>query len=217
VADQIRADGGVGSVRRLDVTDLAAVERVLAQVIAEHGRIDVLCNNAGAGAMLGQVLDVPAAVFAAVQALNLTGLYACCRATLPHMIRQRYGRIVNMSSGSAFSLDPGESAYAASKAAVNALTITLAKEVRENNILVNAMSPGSARTDLNPTGTTHPRECVPTARRRDTSSDSCGSCPWSPSSTWIGQRGDSLFVRGHRFVSLSPGEGTTCHLAGCAG
>ena len=89
----------------------------------------------------GHVADVAPEAFASVQVVNLIGLFACCHAALPHMIAAGYGRIVNVSSGAAIMCNPGESAYAASKAAVNALTIAMAKEVRASNVLVNAMSP----------------------------------------------------------------------------
>ncbi|MBM4436244.1 MAG: SDR family oxidoreductase [Actinobacteria bacterium] len=163
VAEEIHALGGACSVRQLDVTDHASIERTVADVVARHGRIDVLCNNAGGNPAPGPLADVPAAAFGQVLALNLVGPHACCRAVLPHMTRQRYGRIINISSGAAIMLNPGEGTYAASKAGLNAMTLVLAKEVHSQNILVNAMSPGSVRTDANPTAKTHPRECVPTA------------------------------------------------------
>ena len=79
------------------------------------------------------------------------------------MIERGYGRIVNIGSGSAFMCKPGSSTYSSSKAAVNALTVALAAEVREFGILANVMSPDSIRTDMNPKATTPPSAAVPTA------------------------------------------------------
>lgn len=163
VAAEIDNLSGSTDVVRLDVTDAAAVQRAIDGVVAQHGRLDVLCNNAGVSTARGPVAEVSPEAFAGVQAVNLVGLFACSHAALPHMIDAGYGRIVNVSSGAAIMCNPGESAYAASKAAVNALTIAMAKEVQASNVLVNAMSPGSVRTDMNPTSDVPPSEAVPTA------------------------------------------------------
>ncbi len=163
VAAEIDDLSGSSDVVRLDVSDAAAVQRVIDGVVARHGRLDVLCNNAGISNARGHVADVSPEAFAGVQAVNVIGLFACCHAALPHMTAAGYGRIVNVSSGAAIMCNPGESAYAASKAAVNALTIAMAKEVEASNVLVNAMSPGSVKTDMNPTSDVPPSEAVPTA------------------------------------------------------
>ena len=160
---RLRPPAGSTSIFRLDVTEYAEVGRVVNRTIRELGRIDVLCNNAGINTANGPVAEIPPERFATVFAVNTVGLYACCYAVLPHMIAQGYGRIVNVSSASAFMCQPGSAAYAGSKAAVNALTAALAKEVQAHDILVNAMSPGAVRTDMNPTADTHPVEAVPTA------------------------------------------------------
>ena len=163
VAAEIDGLSGTSDVVQLDVSDAAAVQQAIDGVVARHGRLDVLCNNAGVSTARGLVADVSPEAFAGVQAVNLIGLFACCHAALPHMIAAGYGRIVNVSSGAAIMCNPGESAYAASKAAVNALTIAMAKEVEASNVLVNAMSPGSVKTDMNPTSDVPPSEAVPTA------------------------------------------------------
>ena len=163
VAAEIDDLSGSTEVVRMDVSDVAAVRRAIDDVVGQHGRLDVLCNNAGVSNARGHVADVAPEAFAGVQAVNLVGLFACCHAALPHMIEAGYGRIVNVSSGAAIMCNPGESAYAASKAAVNALTIAMAKEVEASNVLVNAMSPGSVKTDMNPTSDVPPSEAVPTA------------------------------------------------------
>jgi NAD(P)-dependent dehydrogenase (short-subunit alcohol dehydrogenase family) len=163
VAGEIDDVSATSDILPLDVSDATAVREAIDRVIATHGRLDVLCNNAGISTARGQVADVSPEAFARVQAVNLMGLFACCHAALPHMIAAGYGRIVNVSSGAAIMCNPGESAYAASKAAVNALTIAMAKEVQASNVLVNAMSPGSVKTDMNPTSDVPPSEAVPTA------------------------------------------------------
>lgn len=163
VAGRIKAAGGACSVHRLDVTEHSAVIRTIDGVVRDHGSIDILCNNAGVSSAPGDVADVPPERFAGVFAVNVFGLYACCHAALPHMRARGYGRIVNIGSGSAFMCKPGSSAYSSSKAAVNAVTVALAGEVRESDILVNAMSPGYIRSDMNPAGTDEPSKAVPTA------------------------------------------------------
>ena len=163
VASEINELPGTSEIVPLDVSDSDAVRQVIAGVVARHGRLDVLCNNAGVSTARGHVADVSPEAFAGVQAVNLIGLFACCHAALPHMIEAGYGRIVNVSSGACIMCNPGESAYAASKAAVNALTISMSKEVKASNVLVNAMSPGSVKTDMNPNSDVPPSEAVPTA------------------------------------------------------
>ena len=163
VAEEIIPLPGTAEVELLEVTDHDQVRTVVDNVVRRHGRLDVLCNNAGVGAAHGPVAEIGPEDFAAVQAVNLVGLYACCHAVLPHMIDAGYGRIVNVSSGSAIKCDPEGSSYAASKAGVNALTITMSKEVHAANVLVNALSPGSVKTDMNPTSEVPPSEAVPTA------------------------------------------------------
>jgi len=163
VASEIDDLSGNCDIVPLDVSDAAAVRRAINGTVARHGRLDVLCNNAGVSNARGPVTEVLPEAFAGVQAVNLIGLFACCHGALPHMIQAGYGRIVNVSSGAAIMCNPGESAYAASKAAVNALTIAMAKEVQASNVLVNAMSPGSVKTDMNPASDVPPSEAVPTA------------------------------------------------------
>ena len=135
----------------LDVTAPEDARRVAAAVDAELGRLDALVNNA-AVALDGddrlESLDLE--VMRRTLEANLLGALGCCQAFLPLMRRQRYGRIVNVSSGrGSFSkLAAGGPCYRVSKTALNALTVILADEVREENILVNAMTPGWVRTRL---------------------------------------------------------------------
>jgi len=145
-----------------DVTVEADVERLVERTVETFGRIDVLCNNAGV-LHRGAIDELDPSQWDEVIAVNLRGPFLCSRAVLPHMKRLDYGRIVDVSSGSAINCTAGFSAYSASKAALNALSRTLANELTGFNILVNAMSPGFLKTDMNPEGTRPPSAAVPTA------------------------------------------------------
>ncbi len=135
----------------LDVTDAAAVRQAAARVEADFGRLDALINNAAVS--LGHhapLAEVDLALLRETLAINLEGALACCQAFLPLMRRQEYGRIVNVSSGrGSFSkLAAGGGCYRISKTALNALTVVLADELKDTNILVNAMTTGWVRTRM---------------------------------------------------------------------
>ena len=130
----------------LDVTRPESWQQALAEILARHGRIDVLVNNAGAheDALLG---TMPLPAWDRVLATNLDGVFHGCQAVLPTMISQRTGRIVNMASLSALLAPAGQTNYAAAKAGVIALTQSLAKEVARIGITVNAVCPGFVETE----------------------------------------------------------------------
>jgi len=139
------------AVRQLDVADAASVERLAASIEKDFGRLDVLVNNAGisndegqsgAEADLGRVKE-------ALEA-NLFGAWRLCEAAIPHMRREGYGRIVNVSTGLAALEDMGGGSpgYRISKTSLNALTRILASELRGSGILVNAVNPGWVQTDM---------------------------------------------------------------------
>jgi NAD(P)-dependent dehydrogenase (short-subunit alcohol dehydrogenase family) len=135
----------------LDVTQPDAVHEVASRVASEHGQLDALINNAAisidAEACLATVeLEVMRRTFET----NFLGALSCCQAFLPLMRASGYGRIVNVSSGrGSFSkLAAGGPSYRISKTALNALTVILADEVKESNILVNAMTTGWVRTRM---------------------------------------------------------------------
>jgi NAD(P)-dependent dehydrogenase (short-subunit alcohol dehydrogenase family) len=136
--------------------DLARPEegtRAIEEVIAAHGRVDVLVNNAGTAATSAFV-EMSIEQWAEVLAVNVLGAAACSRAVLPHMIRQERGRIITLTSRLAGSASPGNSAYSASKAAVGALTRCLAAEMASNHadILINDLIPGLTKTGMSPGG-----------------------------------------------------------------
>ena len=141
-------DAGRGRVRglALDLTDRESVKRCVAAASA-NGGLQILINNAGVsrdGLLARQSADA----WREVMATNLDGLHACCQAAVRPMMRARYGRIVNLSSIVGLRGNPGQTAYAASKAGIVGFTKALAKELARRNITVNAVAPGLVETDM---------------------------------------------------------------------
>jgi len=114
----------------------------------EFARVDILVNNAGIYGPIGPLVDNDPELWLETVRINLLGVFLCSRAVLPLMMRRRYGKIINLSGGGASAARPYFSAYAASKAAVVRLTESLAQELKEHNIQVNAMAPCPAYTHL---------------------------------------------------------------------
>lgn len=141
-------DAGRGRVRglALDLTDRESVKHCVAAASA-NGGLQILVNNAGVsrdGLLARQSADA----WREVMATNLDGLHACCQAAVRPMMRARYGRIVNLSSIVGLRGNPGQTAYAASKAGIVGFTKALAKELARRNITVNAVAPGLVETDM---------------------------------------------------------------------
>jgi NAD(P)-dependent dehydrogenase (short-subunit alcohol dehydrogenase family) len=136
----------------LDVNDTNNVRLFVEHVVKQHGAPSILVNNAGIFPESSQarVEDTPTSLWRHTFETNLFGTVRMCREVIPHMKKLRYGRIVNMSSGMGqmSQMTAGSPAYRVSKAALNALTITLAAELSGTGILVNSMSPGWVRTDM---------------------------------------------------------------------
>ena len=162
VVRQLRESGRRAQAVQADVSQETDVARVIEDTLEEFGRIDVLCSNAGVN-FTRPVDEMPPQEWDEIMAVNLRGPYLLTRAVLPHMKQRNYGRIVHVSSMSAVVCSPGSAAYGGSKAALNVLSRTTAKETSEFNILVNAMSPGFLKTDMNPKGTRPASAAVPTA------------------------------------------------------
>lgn len=134
---------------RVDVTDAASVEAIIAATQHAFGRLDILVNNAGAAIGPSPVLQMAEEAWRRTLEINATGTFLCSKYALPLMIAGgRGGRVINMSSLAAERPKPYVSAYAASKAAVVALTQSMAQEVAEFGITVNAVLPGDVDTAL---------------------------------------------------------------------
>ncbi|CAG7641969.1 hypothetical protein PAESOLCIP111_04289 [Paenibacillus solanacearum] len=134
-------------VARMDVTDHGTVHAVVADAIRKHGRIDALINNAGYAAG-GFVEDVPMEAWRAQMETNVFGLIAVTRAVLPHMRKQGFGTIVNVSSVSGLMAFPGYAPYSASKFAVEGFSEALRLEMKPFGIRVVLIEPGAYRTDI---------------------------------------------------------------------
>ncbi|MCK4472327.1 MAG: SDR family oxidoreductase, partial [Anaerolineae bacterium] len=149
IAEEIESLGVRGLPLRVDVTDADSVQAMIAQTKEILGRLDILVNNAGAAIGPGPVIQMAEEAWRRTLEINATGTFLCCKFALPLMLAgERGGRIVNMASIAAEKPKPYVSAYAASKAAVVALTRSLAQEVAEFGITVNAVLPGDVDTAL---------------------------------------------------------------------
>ena len=149
---QLRSKGLEVEFYQLDVTDASGIQRLGGFLERKYGAVDILINNAGimADAKGSGVLDVQLQVVRATMETNVYGPLLLCQALIPPMRKKNFGRIVNISSGSGQLSDMGGGtpAYRISKTALNALTRTLAAEVKGTNILVNSMCPGWVKTDM---------------------------------------------------------------------
>lgn len=151
--DDLRRQGATNiAAYPLDVNDTKSVRRFVEQVAKRHGVPGILVNNAGVfpEESDAKVVDVATSLWRQTFETNLFGAVRMCREVVPLMRKPRYGRIVNISSGlgQLHQMGDGSPAYRVSKAALNALTRTLAAEVAGSGILVNSMSPGWVRTDM---------------------------------------------------------------------
>ncbi len=134
---------------RVDVADAVSVQEMFSETQSAFGRLDILVNNAGVAVGPAPIVQMAEEAWRRTLEINATGTFLCCRQALPLMIEPgRGGRIINMSSLAAERPKPFVSAYAASKAAVVALTRSLAQEVAEFGITVNAVLPGDVDTAL---------------------------------------------------------------------
>jgi len=147
VRDELSSHGTVHHVAA-DVSDAAAVEGATQATISALGGIDILVANAGIAGPNLKVWEYPVEAWQQVIDINLTGVFNCCRAVLPNMIRQNYGRIVNTASIAGKEGNPSASAYSASKAGVIALTKSLGKELAGHDIAVNCITPAAAQTKI---------------------------------------------------------------------
>jgi len=140
--------GQIVSTQAVDVADAAAVASATEATLETHGAIDILVCNAGIAGPNHTTWDYPIDEWKRILDVNLVSVFLCCRAVLPHMLRQGYGRIVNVASIAGKEGNPNASAYSASKAGVIALTKSLGKETANRNIAVNCITPAAARTRI---------------------------------------------------------------------
>ena len=132
----------------VDVSDPAAVEQGRDATLKAFGRIDILVNNAGITGRNGPVWETDLADWQRVMRINLDGPFICCKAIVPTMLTQKYGRIVNIASIAGKEGNPNAAHYSASKAGLIALTKSLGKELAAHDILVNAVTPAAAKTAI---------------------------------------------------------------------
>jgi len=132
----------------VDVADSNAVEQAAIRSHARLGRIDILINSAGITGATTPVIDFPLEAWRRVIDINLNGVFYCCRAVIPWMVAQGYGRIVNVSSVAGKEGNPNASAYSASKAGVIGFTKSLGKELATKGVLVNSVTPATFESPI---------------------------------------------------------------------
>ena len=144
----VAATGGEAKAFQADVAETGAAQKIVDQLLAEWGRVDILVNNAGV-ICDGLFIRMEQADWDAVINTNLNGTFAFCRAVAGQMaLKQRSGRIINISSVAAEHVNAGQCNYAASKGAVNSFTRALAVELGSRSVTVNAIAPGFIETDM---------------------------------------------------------------------
>src|SRR3954467_1749656 len=147
VAEEIRACSGEAMTINLDVTSPESVKGAIGKTLADKTRIDVLVNNAGV-TRDGLAMRMKPADWDLVLKINLGGAFLCTQAVLPGMMRNRWGRIVNIASVVGQAGSAGQANYVASKAGLIGLTKSIAQEMASRNITVNAVAPGFIATDM---------------------------------------------------------------------
>lgn len=168
VAQNLRARGADARAFACDVSNLKAVQSMFNAVLEAYTRIDILVNNAGIGGRVAPIQHQTDDDWNAVIAVDLTGVFYCCRAVIPHMIGRGTGRIINVASVAGKEGNPNMIPYCTAKAGVICLTKSLAKEVATQNITVNVVTPGLIKTglekSLTPEQTKYLLERIPVGR-----------------------------------------------------
>ncbi|HWQ54543.1 MAG TPA: SDR family NAD(P)-dependent oxidoreductase [Bryobacteraceae bacterium] len=160
--------GGSAFPLPVDITQAPAVQRAVAEVLKRTGRIDVLVNNAGIAGRAAPLWEQTEEEWHRIVAINLDGVFHCCRAVIGHMRERRYGRIVNIASIAGKEGNPNMTGYSATKAAVIGFTKSLGKEVATDGICVNAVAPAVVQTrildQLTPAQVAYMTERIPMKR-----------------------------------------------------
>ena len=136
------------SYQLVDVGDFNKINEKLIEIESLHGKIDIFINNAGVAGMNTTVAEYPIEEWNKVINLNLNSVFYCCKAVVPFMEKNNYGRIVNIASIAGKEGNPNASAYSTSKAGVIGLTKSLGKELAQKNIAVNCVTPAAAKTRI---------------------------------------------------------------------
>jgi len=147
VAESLSVLGVKAVGKRLDVSNSAEVERVFDEIRTEFNRIDILINNAGI-TKDGLLMRMKEEAWDSVMDINLKGVFLCSREAIKDMAKQRYGRIVNITSVAAFMGNPGQANYSASKAGIVGFSKTVAREYAGRGVTVNAVAPGFIETAM---------------------------------------------------------------------
>jgi len=132
----------------VDVTNFEEIKKNLNDIESNHGKIDIFINNAGIAGINTTVAEYPLNEWNKVIDLNLNAVFYCCKAVVPFMLKNNYGRIVNIASIAGKEGNPNASAYSSSKAGVIGLTKSLGKELALKNIAVNCVTPAAAKTRI---------------------------------------------------------------------
>jgi 2-dehydro-3-deoxy-L-rhamnonate dehydrogenase (NAD+) len=147
-AGLLDADGDRTMALNLDVSKPASIQAVVGATVDRWGSVDLLVNNAGIAGRSRPITDLTDEDWESVLAIDLSGVFYCCRAVIPHMVRRGRGRIVNIASIAGKEGNPNAIPYSAAKAGVIGLTKALAKEVATQGILVNAVTPAVIDTEI---------------------------------------------------------------------
>lgn len=144
----IKENGADSIFKQTDVSSSQDVRGMIDSVISELGKINVLANIAGQQGMVADIVELPEEEWEKVMNVNITSVYLCSKYTIPHMVKQGGGSIVNVASMQSFFNMPKSSAYAAAKGGIVSLTRSMALDFAPNNIRVNAVAPGYVDTPL---------------------------------------------------------------------
>ena len=147
-AEVARSFGGDSFGIQLDITSATSVSKAVEEILTRRGQIDILVNNAGIAGKAAPLWEQTEEDWQKIIAVNLTGVFLCCRAVVPHMRARKYGRIVNIASIAGKEGNPNMTGYSATKAGVIGFTKSLGKEVATDGICVNAVAPAVIRTKI---------------------------------------------------------------------